>query len=881
MHINYQNFYIADLVCTSILSEVYHFCTAAVLKVYLPMFAKFPCFLLWLFCLSTPEKIVYINQENGTDKSDCLNSHNPCKSLEFVSRGIGNFSSGLTIDIETKELLLNDLISFKNFASLNITSNVNLSDTRVLITSNFSQMNAKTCGLQFYNITNLTLFGIAMSECEYFVDYISIRRYTALHVHLSANVLISNVLISEVQGTALIVSDTDGFVVIENSLFKNNTYSEMPKNNTTFAGGILLQFNRSYIERITEYYVQNCTFQENKHLKKLDNGPPNDILYGYGMGGGMSVIFMNSIEQVNVFVENCSFIDNKAYSGAGLYVDFQDSSSNNTITVKESCFKLNDAFVGGGMSIGMAKLQESNLTFNRVVMQDNVFNNNFAHYGGGTAIFAVHSMYFSKEREETIYFHRCRWLNNRGFYSSAVDISPLEFDYQGFLPMPRFNQCTFIGNEVLFTKVHNNGEAHYQSFGVFVISIFEVQFSGENEFANNTYTALFLSSGTLILEKNTVMKFDSNKGVKGGAMAMYGFSVLKGMDNCKVIFHNNSASEVGGGIYYQTFEQRELIAGKSCFIQYIGNLNVIERNLSFIFTNNTANWKGTSIFSTSFHSCFYAHLGNSTRNLTAFFSKIGNFQFDDITDDMTALATEGIRFHIETLNATVPGKQLSILLNVSDEFNNTVHTQAGLQVFSQTECKRYAYKPLPENLTLSYTYHGEQNRNITLLLSTLNTVRDTYYCINVSVQSCAPGYYFDEESGSCECSVNDKTRSYNAITKCNDTLYQAYIQQQHWAGYYNNDTLYTAPCIFQTCDINSKSGHDHLLPKSKDELNQLMCGRTKKGLVCGECNSNYSAHFHSDAVKCGPKKLCHISILFYVISELVPVNNSVHTCYLV
>ncbi len=831
-------------------------------------------FLLFVFAAS--EKIVFINQDIGHDAAGCLSStgignknQTACKSLEFVSSQIGNDCSGLTIVIETP-LLLNELIVFSNCSSLNITS-ANGQDG-VVLTSNRTAM--LSCGLLFCGVANLALSGVTVRHCGHRPreELIKMNRSVAVHIHQATNLTLRFVSISHISGTGLVLSDMGGSSVIEDSIFmKNSVSTEDVSTNNIFAGGIHMQFDTSEGER-TSITIKNCTFDNNcqPNTTSIDPvyPPQHDlqILYGYGTGGGMGILFMGNTQGVNLSLEQCTFTRNEAIAGAGLYVHFQDNATNNTLTVADSSFENNFAYSGGGLSLGIGQLKEEVVTFNSIRVQSTTFTRNKARYGGGVSLFAVHSN-FVPNRSEMVQFLDCTWTENEAYYSSAVDVSAFRFDHFnfGFLPVPRFTHCNFTGNQLL----HFPLDTKFRNSGAVSVTGFRVEFEGTNLFVKNSYTSLLLTSGTVVLDEGAAMIFDSNEGLRGGAIGMYGFSSLKGKDNCTMVFRNNFANKVGGAIYYQPFDQREFVgAGQSCFIQYIGNTsNPRERNYTFTFSNNSAPLGGTAIFSASFYPCFYSYYGSRDKNnLTSFFDKIGNFHFDDPDN---ALATEGNWFVLEdgdrTSFSVPPGKLLNIPLAVRDEFKQLKQTPVALEVHHLAE----HYDTLfTNNRTRLY---GKENEELSLIFNIQNT-RDAYYDkITVTLSSCPPGFCYHTGFNSCICCNDNDNTTYQGIVKCDRSSFRAYITREYWVGYHNH-TLYTGPCAFKDCHINSIPDYHHLLPagNSNDNLSLMMCGDAKQGFLCGSCKENYSAYFHSNTHKCGSSELCNFSILFYILSDIVP-----------
>ena len=159
---------------------------------------------------------------------------------------------------------------------------------------------------------------------------------------------------------------------------------------------------------------------------------------------------------------------------------------------------------------------------------------------------------------------------------------------------------------------------------------------------------------------------------------MYGFSTFGVQDNSYFTFTGNSATAVGGGMYYESTEQREYFEGRRCFLDYIGTTeNVSRRNLSFAFRDNSAEESGASIYSASFYACFFRYYGTLRgRNITDFFMKIGMFQFDNVINGQYNVScppfgTYGMKFYLlsnETMFVT-PGKQVKLNIQLLDEFN--------------------------------------------------------------------------------------------------------------------------------------------------------------------------------------------------------------------
>ncbi len=139
--------------------------------------------------------------------------------------------------------------------------------------------------------------------------------------------------------------------------------------------------------------------------------------------------------------------------------------------------------------------------------------------------------------------------------------------------------------------------------------------------------------------------------------------------------------------------------------------------------------------------------------------------------------------------------------------------------------------------------------------------------------SCPPGY-LQNSTGKCNCSAGTSS-GYYGIEKCDLELQRAYIDQNYWIGYDSNeneseDSLLSGYCPKSFCSPQ----HGYLLPSvaSRALLQDAICAPNRTGVLCGTCQPNYSARYHSLTLKCEPDVHCKLGWVFYIISEIVPVT---------
>jgi hypothetical protein len=576
-----------------------------------------------------------------------------------------------------------------------------------------------------------------------------------------------------------------------------------------------------------------------------------------------------------LLIQACFFSHNKAHSGAGLYLHFESDTKGNVVSVTKSNFTDNNSTAGGGMAIGMGRIDGVG---NFVAVNETEFVANEARYGGGVVIFTLHGDRTANGDMKLIKFHMCLWSHNRALYSPAVDMMAFRVDQfnMGYLPTPQFTECKFVFNTL--QKVDKNGTFHRFS-GVFVIAAMTVYFGGKITFIDNRYTALKLIPGRAHLMEGTEMYFGSNVGSEGGGVAMYGASSLVGNKNCHLHFDNNSATSVGGGIVYVPNEQREFFEGKSCFLQYAGIERTLkERNLTFLFTRNSARYGGSSIYATSFYSCFFACHSDLTRyKLSDFLDCIGIFKFEDGPNNSTALRSRGINFNYKGSSPLyiLPGQLVTIPISLGDEFGQK--SQNVLIVELEGSNKSSAI--FTQNVTRVY---GTPQENGSLLFRTEDSFRSSYYTMPITFLKCPPGFYFDHKAKSCNCSADNSRYAYEPIVKCNYTTFHALILRGYWAGTCDDactdgTRLYVSShpkatsFLQEYMNLTAKYTPFRELPQTMNELNAFMCGEERRGVLCGRCQVNRSVYYHSRTYTCGPKKLCRLGSLFYLLSEIIPV----------
>ena len=480
-------------------------------------------------------------------------------------------------------------------------------------------------------------------------------------------------------------------------------------------------------------------------------------------------------------------------------------------------------------------------------IKNSAFTNNSAKYGGGVYLLAFHSRNEVVQTNRLI-FANCNWTENSARYSSAVDISPSRFCYfkNGILPVPEFHNCNFVRNK----NIVYNGKL--VTSGVFVLTQMTAIFSGLLVFDGNAYSAVLLNSARIEFAPNVDVTFFNNIGYYGGAIALHGFSSLSLSNNSIIRFLNNTATEYGGAIYYRTTEQREFLASRSCFIEYNGTkiTPVADRNITITFSGNSAKQSGSSIFASTFFSCFYtSNIYSEGIRVQNFVDSIGNITLDTHTNDTVHPLGTLIQYIIQDyanngMLVTWPGKSCNLPLIAIDEQNCSIRSEFFTRIGEGNSTISLKY---PFTVDGAVTLFGFEGSKASLIASTQNQYRIVQYALDVKLTNCPPGFYFDDSSKSCNCSATSDDQVFHGITMCNDIA--ASVKGGFWAGYHK-DTFYIGRCPLFCSNLK-----DYYLPESNNstELNSRVCKENRSGVLCGECESGFSVYYHSRQFKCGKK----------------------------
>ena len=841
---------------------------------------------------------VYCVDRQGSSSSDCLRVNGCCNSLsllltEFYARyeNASNLEPRqIAVEIHS-DLNLNETVHIENMSSVEIKG---VNNSSIMCLENNGEMNA---GLYFKDVSNIVMSNLSFLKCGSLQESTSWHNkstpgdfdyfHASLYLLHCTNVTLVNISIMHGQGIGAALFNVLGSVNISHCLFEDNRVCHVKDLKHSGGGGLYIELTNHPPENFGEhwtkdtiryensnYTIQNCFFLNNtantsKNSFHLDTKEP---FQGFGRGGGLALYLNGDTKQCSIIIESCHFQSNSAVVGGGMFIMFRQCPSYNTIIVKDTDFSKNtglfnsDKFsrsgagggVGGGFLFSKHDPVNNSLIFINCTFRGNIAGGS----GGGLSLFATKGMTYVNITKNTIRLNKCKLSNNSAYVASALDFAPEIHDRlgSGVLPIPVVQDCSFIGNYVRDQHLHDSSHRVYKTSlnGIITvfISSFEVEFRGEILFKDNRETALHLSSASVHLASASSVCFIANHAKYGGAVTMLAFSVIYVQDNCHLQFINNTAQAKGGAFYVSSSDhQHETHYSLSCFMQYKGNNSKSDRNITFFFQNNSAlSGIGHLLYATSLLPCTYDNQGRqyvfgNIGNVTPQANSLGGLDITTLTYDFMLNETT-----VDKMQSIIPGIDFNMNITSLDELR-----QGQMEGF-------YAYMAPNTNISIDKAYTQVSNNIIKVYGSDSGTLILESHSASISVDirlgKCPPG--FRNSGRSCVCSPS----AFLGVSRCVNS--SVYIFRGFWIGLYRNESICSAHCPAGYCFNNHNNSEEFLLPPDIDEIDHVICGPYRTGTLCGQCVNGSSVQYHSHAYTCKPNKYCKIGIIFYFLSELVP-----------
>ena len=834
--------------------------------------------LCWLaLCATSVADVIEVDNTNGHDSSSCLSkSGGPCKTLDYaLINGLNSSYTTIMIQEGVYNINLNNL-SFHNF-------------TNITIYGAGSDLTEIKCsfgtGLGFFNVTrlvlaNLTLFGggrITNSiSFDTAGDDMTVFR-VALYLLDCNNVTIEGLVISNSNGTGLIMYDVTGKIDMISSVFQFNE----PVKTEQFGGGGVSIFltdcesaQGNTVQCILPgpfYNIQNCIFYANNATSLLRTkifNPTINAQNQFGYGGGLNFMTRGTHHNLTIAIKDCNFTKNHAIRGGGLSIRLYNQPSRYQIMLIKSIFDSNylpvDGHVhvnatrtgGGAVRIEIFPKHNSGSLDTNITVRNCTFQNNTAIFGGGVSIELLRE---DSIATTVICFINCTWQHNIARLGSALDayVHPYPF---GKAANVTIDSCRFIKNTNHYTEL----PVIRQGIGTLYLWSVPIFFSGKNTFTGNYGSALVGIDTWFTFQGGSVVVFENNTAENGGAITLFENSYLMLYEDVELNFTYNKANGKGGAIRVNINGQRDLIDSQYCFVSFhdlsVSPYEWKQKNIKVYFGHNKAKY-GNSIFSTTLYACIWGEFNEiHSRDIYEVCYWNGTFMYEgvsNVNDLGQEISSEATYVNIINDRYSIPpGK----LYNFGFTEENERMENVDAVYFVTTNDSSVATVDETELYTLDdFTMlHGKPGSVFDLKMVTVNNL-PLSITVKIKLDECPPGFYLafssDPNKTICRCSVNVPDQDYLGIVECdNSKNLVAYLRPAHYAGYVSLDgkkTLLTAGCPEGYC-YSTNSYLELPSNSSSEALDDLICKpEYRTGALCGKCSEGNYIYVNSYNYECG------------------------------
>ena len=412
---------------------------------------------------------------------------------------------------------------------------------------------ASNTGLAFINGNDLSISNLVIENCgaNHSTYYGNFNGLSAVFIFGIRNLQLLNV-----------ICDSPGSAISLINVRSNTTVDKCKLLRNSAGSGVYIYYNLRFNSSIVNYAEllitnssvignsQGNTFDANSShmIVGLSKGITFDgcvshisiivkgLKFSGILGKGMLVHILNSSSHNSLTVSSSTFVDNACVGvshmyhhfirgdhtfGGGVYIQFQNLTSFNILIVERCVFIRNTSpdkmsgkieSGGGGIEAGYYFLESDAPSSNSLFIISCDFEQNYANFGGGTLLFSSYA--FRRNVNNSLYLADCLWKNNTANFGAAVDliskISVRDHPPQGILPISVFTNCTFKINRVI--NGNNVGK------GTFISTDMSAHFNRTTIFEHCTGSAIHMTSGFLIFERQSNVTFSNNTGSLGGGL---------------------------------------------------------------------------------------------------------------------------------------------------------------------------------------------------------------------------------------------------------------------------------------------------------------------------------------------------------------------------
>ena len=517
----------------------------------------------------------------------------------------------------------------------------------------------------------------------------------------------------------------------------------------------------------------------------------------YGNGGAVFIKFMNSLSTLNCSSSNLS--KNQATDNGGAIY----TSQGGEYVWKDTSFSDNSAKKGGAIYLDPMQIQNTKHNFSFCQ-----WHNNSANISGG-------AVYLMESASQYFYFFHCHWSNNTANTSVALLVSNVA-------------QVAIIN--CIVTHNHVRAIFHDKAGTNCIVNAIT-----SNVLLTNVTVEKNLGSGFCLNQSNISLTgantFANNLGYKGGGINLVSESLLHLHFATKLIFQANKAT-YGGGLYQNNF-------GTGLCV-----LNLSEQNsIGITFQKNYAFITGDSIYFT-----------NPTDQCTSELQALG------VDFSLVSSPAANLNFTSDLLSLLL-GQNVILNTSITDFFGNPSNVYVYMQLLprnTSVTLKGVHSFTIQDGMTSTIAYVTGQNQmseNNYFHFVPITAINGHIANIFVTILPCPIGFVYNSLLSQCECIESSSSNFYCSLESANACVLQGY-----WYGMVDGASV-TSPCYSGYCNniINctrcvSNENPIYQYCQLPKQNNTEQCGGHRQGILCTECQNNYSFTF--GAVKCVSSDTC-------------------------
>ena len=760
-------------------------------------------------------------------------SSQQCHTLSHYTANPHLFSNGAIFKFLSGVHTLDKILEISGVSNVTLqgegeTVNETTRETSVKITCN-----GRDASLFISNSSNINITGLTLTDCgsQYhtskvdgnnlgpgavvMLDVYNIEiSHSSFQSNTGVGLMLVNAFNTTIKGTSVLNNKVYGnaFILYTNLNTCLNTSEPQVYHLDITDSEFSYGFGASIASGLTLLIQHDCNFRIDVELNRVKSYGNN------GQIGGNIVMHVANIEYYSILIDS---LESQGGMGGGTAISVTyNSESINTCPCSYS--------------------PPPQVT-RPLEVRNSLFFQNVAIFGAGLIVQTEPSDIATTAQE--IVIDSCQFFDNIGYAGSGLYITQVELSSSD-------NPLSFslinltINNNLL---VNPGPSCAMFLYGIRVAKIQDLLIFDNNDTGLLLYNSLVMFSGIVRVSNNTANE--------GAGMALYGNSIMVINNGTDMLFYNNRAVQIGGGIYIKSRSPFLEV----CRMQIAHLTNTMTPNSRLQFVDNTAGIAGSAIYGGMISTCQNL-LPSSTPDISV--SRL--YQVIDVSqqEGLSVVSSDAVSICFCNDNnfpdctssvsyksfVAYPGDVINVGLVAIGQIRGL--TQGFVAITSSVDTQQYVVRTPSVCSNINHTVvlfnDTREATNVTVSVGIIDpeqplTPPIPVLAVIITVLPCPPGFSLSLDTGVCVCSspLDPIGVTCNIST---DTLTR---EGNRWIGYKESEQciIIYEDCPFDYCNSSSVT-FDITSPNPQ-------CLNNRAGLLCGGCNDGLSLMLgYSQCGKC-------------------------------